>query len=91
MDKLRQPFASGSMLAISHGTYGRPEQGQIEQVYRQASPLVPRTPAEVALFFGDWELLPPGMTVPGRWRPDAAEWENDPDSVPGLVGVGRKP
>jgi S-adenosyl methyltransferase len=52
------------------------------------SELWPRGPAEVAALLAGYELLPPGLTSVTLWRPEAGV---DPESIPQLCAVGRKP
>ena len=44
---------------------------------------------EVAAFFGDWEILEPGVTQTPLWRPDAPT--SLTTAVPMWAGVARKP
>ncbi len=92
MDRLRGATPSGSLLAISHVTPGRPEMDEVASTYRRASPFTVRTPEQIAAFFGEFELLEPGLVAPPRWRPDSPDdVDSLADRVPGVVGVGRKP
>jgi hypothetical protein len=53
--------------------------------------ILPRTGEQVRAFFGDFELVEPGLVTTSQWRP---EREADPDDNPeddGLyAGVARK-
>ncbi len=51
--------------------------------------LVPRNHAEVARFFGDWELLDPGIVPVMAWRPDDTPPAN-PQAAYYWAGVARK-
>jgi O-methyltransferase involved in polyketide biosynthesis len=61
---LRDAAAPGSMLAITHASNDRrPEYtARISAIYERANqPFTPRGKAEIAAFFGDWELEAPGL------------------------------
>jgi hypothetical protein len=89
---LRDAMPSGSCLAITHPTADfNPE--AVELAVGAATgagvTLVARPQQEVRKFFGDWELLAPGVVpVPG-WRPDTPI--DDPEQVYYWAGVARKP
>ncbi|MEU0569590.1 SAM-dependent methyltransferase [Nonomuraea sp. NPDC005983] len=97
----RDALAPGSYLAISHvGSDVLPERiAPIVQYYRQAnSPFCPRPGREIEAFFGDFELIPPGLAN-GR-GPEVVWPFTDPDAVVfldaelarlGYAGIGRKP
>ena len=51
--------------------------------------LVVRTQDEVRRFFGDWELLPPGLVPVPAWRPDSPV--ANPEETYYWAGVARKP
>jgi hypothetical protein len=91
MDRLRSVLAPGSLLAISHVTPGRQEMGGMQEAYLRANPLTARTPEQITRFFGDFEILEPGLVSPALWRPDSPDdVDEHPERVPGVVGVGRK-
>jgi S-adenosyl methyltransferase len=94
---LRDALAPGSYLVICHATHeGQPEvtSQALNKVYRgsvQASGNT-RSRAGILRFFDGFELVPPGLTDIGRWRPGAAEPGPEADAQRwGLAGVGRKP
>jgi SAM-dependent methyltransferase len=95
---LRDALAPGSFLVMSHaefapehaaGTQARsPEAKELEAAYRAAGPA--RSRAELAAFFGDFEVIEPGLTQVWNWRPDGDQVVN-PSSVLSMVGgVARK-
>lgn len=93
--QFRDAVASGSHLAISHGTQegGDPEDGaRIQALYaRSASPLTARTRAEVTDLFAGFELLDPGVVYLPLWRPDTPDdFSGGPERSSTLAGVGRK-
>lgn len=91
MDTLRDAIAPGSLLAISHGMPGRPETDQVKAAYQRASALNERSVGQIGLFFGDFEIVPPGLVYPSLWRPlSPDDVDERPERAPGLVGVGRK-
>ena len=64
---------SGSALVLSHGTgdFDPDAMGQVANVYKSSGTgAQARSKAEFARFFDGLELLPPGIEVPHRWRPD---------------------
>jgi hypothetical protein len=79
----------GSYLALSH-IDRTPELESAAQVYDQASSkAVPRSREEVLGFFGDCELLDPGLVQVPEWRPDG-RFARQID-LPFWGGVARKP
>ena len=90
----RDHMASGSYLAISHGTLEEAATGEVDKavgVYRQASSqLHIRRPPEVLRFFDGLEPVEPGLTWITEWRPEAGTAPTGRQhSMRG--GVGRKP
>ncbi|GAA2593002.1 SAM-dependent methyltransferase [Winogradskya consettensis] len=90
--RLRDALPSGSVLAITHPTadFNPAAVGEAVASARGAGmTLVARTKDEVARFFGDWELLPPGIVPTSAWRPDAPV--DNPEATYYWAGVARKP
>jgi hypothetical protein len=90
----RDAVASGSYLAISHGTLEEDPRGEIGKaagIYRQASAQLHVRPLpEVLRFFGGFDLAEPGLTWITRWRPEPGTAPvGRAHSLRG--GVGRKP
>jgi hypothetical protein len=90
--ELRDAMPSGSCLAVTHPTADFAP----EEVYRAVAAatgagmtLVPRTKEEVQRFFGDWEMLEPGLVPVSAWRPDAPV--ERPEAAYYWAGVARKP
>jgi hypothetical protein len=89
----RDAVPSGSYLALSHLTNDFVDMDSITDAMRKTQNSVkPRTKAEILEFFGDWELVEPGLVTTSQWRPDR---DNDPKEVAeardGLyAGVARK-
>jgi hypothetical protein len=89
---LRDALPSGSCLAITHPTadFNPDEVGAaVEAATGAGMTLVPRTGEAVARFFGDWELLEPGVVPVSSWRPD--EPVEHPEAAYYWAGVARKP
>jgi hypothetical protein len=98
VDQLRRGLAPGSYLGISHGaSETAPDDVQdtsAGRAYNQRTmtgTAKPRNRDEVARFFGDWELVDPGIVWLSDWRPDPAPSPDDPRSSAGWVATARKP
>ncbi|MCP2343862.1 SAM-dependent methyltransferase [Actinomadura rupiterrae] len=93
LGELRDALPSGSYLAITHGSPDlRPDVvHRLEEIYsRTASPALARSREDVQAFFGDFEMVEPGLVWVPWWRPEH-EPADDSDLVWFLGGVGRKP
>ncbi len=89
---LMDALAPGSYVAITHpGTEFDPVAmaSVVEAAAKGEMTLVPRTREEVARFFGDWELVEPGVVPVMGWRPEG-EPPADPDAAFYWSGVARK-
>jgi hypothetical protein len=81
--RLRDALPSGSHLAVSHFFNPGDEHPEAAKEAEQVEALFSeklgtgrfRTRAEIMAYFGDWELVEPGLVQPAEWRPD-------PDDVP---------
>jgi O-methyltransferase involved in polyketide biosynthesis len=86
-------LAPGSYLAVSHASSdieSEPQEAAAKRYNsRSASPIVLRSKAEVARFFGGLDLVPPGITPLGQWAPGPAI--PGPASLPTYTGLARKP
>jgi hypothetical protein len=92
--RYRDAMAPGSHLVVSHGIGTRPDiVEQIHGQYAQHSIAVEvRSRPHVATFFGDFEMVEPGLVWVQQWRPDwLGEVEEHPEWTGVLGGVGRKP
>jgi hypothetical protein len=89
----RDAVPPGSYLALSHLTDDFMEMDEVTKAMRRSQNAVKaRARAEILEFFGDWELVEPGLVMTSQWRPDR---EHDPREVAeqrdGLwAGVARK-
>ncbi|WP_082772698.1 SAM-dependent methyltransferase [Actinoplanes sp. TFC3] len=89
---LRDAMPPGSVLAITHPTadFNPDAVGEAVAAARGAGmTLVPRTKEEIARFFGDWELLDPGLVPVPAWRPEKPV--KDAESTYYWAGAARKP
>jgi S-adenosyl methyltransferase len=89
---LRDALPSGSIVALTHPTadFAPDEVNQAVAAATGAGmTLVPRTKDEVQRFFGDWEMLEPGLVPVSAWRPD--EPAEKPELAYYWAGVARKP
>ena len=92
VDALRDAMPSGSLLAITHPTADfAPEEVDtaVAAATSAGMTLVARPEADVRRFFGDWELLEPGLVPVSNWRPD--EPVDNPEAAYYWAGVARKP
>ncbi len=92
VEVLRDRLPSGSYLALTHPTQDfNPE--AVAAVTAAATQggmtFCPRTEAEVRRFFGDWELVDPGLVPVRSWQP--VQEPDNPRSAYYWAGVARKP
>jgi hypothetical protein len=94
--RLLDGLPSGSYLALDDGTdvVDKAAVEEAQGAYNQsgAIPYHPRSPEQIAGFFGGLELVEPGVVSCPRWRPDPADVAGGPPAeVDAFGGVGRKP
>ncbi len=91
---LRDQIAPGSYLVISHATAdGQGENvASAGEIYAQAMPSFQlRSRAGIGAFFGDFELVDPGLVFLSGWRPDTQFGsENKANPAAGYGGVAIK-
>jgi S-adenosyl methyltransferase len=99
----RQRMAPGSYLVISAGYANERNmsaQEQVQEAYGSDTILTCRPAAEIAAYFGDFELVPPGLVPVTEWPLYASDEPQSPPQrygtpEPGkagmLAGIGRKP
>lgn len=90
--RYRDAMPSGSIMAITHPTadFNPGEVNQAVAAARGAGmTFQDRGRDEVARFFGDWELLEPGLVPVSAWRPDSPV--DAPEAAYYWAGVARKP
>jgi hypothetical protein len=98
----RERMAPGSYLVISAGVNNErnvPAREQIQAAYGDRTVLTGRPPAEIAAYFGDFELVPPGLVPVTEWpleapgpsqRPQLRRVPAAPAKAGMLAGIGRK-
>ncbi|MGH8965956.1 MAG: SAM-dependent methyltransferase [Actinomycetes bacterium] len=103
MSRYRELLPAGSYLAISHGTSdGVPDDiaeqlAELKRMYdSSSSPVLWRPRNEIRKYFGDFELLPPGMSWSADWHPEETgpnspviEFDQ-PNQAVIWGGIGRK-
>ena len=92
---LRAALAPGSYLVISHICEELlPDKAAAQRamkIYEQASERIrPRSSKRIRGFFGDFELVEPGLVAKHAWRPVTGVAPSDPTDI-SLGGVARKP
>jgi precorrin-6B methylase 2 len=95
LERYREALAPGSWLVMSHACEEgeAPHADQLLRIYNQTTtPMMLRSRDEFRALFGDWALLPPGVTAVADWRPA----EDEPASGhPGrgeiIAGAAVKP
>jgi hypothetical protein len=98
--RYRELLPGGSYLALSHATSEggpgglRSALGGVRRLYESSTaPVSPRSRAEIAALFGDFELVSPGLVWAPLWRPEEsapdADFPRPAESIV-LAGVGRK-
>jgi O-methyltransferase involved in polyketide biosynthesis len=92
----RTLLAPGSAYVLSHATESGVEGDELTQIRRlvklserSSSPAVSRSLDEIAAFFGNFDVVDPGIVPVGEWRPEPGAAPVPLASVVG--GVGRKP
>jgi SAM-dependent methyltransferase len=91
---LREALAPGSYLVLTHVCRELlPDKAAAERakdVYQQAGqPIKARPAAEIRGYFGDFELVEPGLVPKHSWRPETGAAVADPSDI-SLGGVARK-
>lgn len=94
---MRAAIASGSYLAISHGTYQDTSRELMEDVERltatTANPHKTRRRDQIVPFFDELDVVEPGVVHTPLWRPESSHdiLLDHPERSAFLAGVGRKP
>lgn len=94
LDFYRDVLPPGSLLMISHGADGARGITEVIKDYQRTSAggAWLRTPEEIRAFFGNFELVDPGLVWAPLWHPDEdTEPIDPPEESAYLVGIGRKP
>ncbi len=92
--RLREAIAPGSYLVLSHICQellpDKAAAARAKDVYQQAGqPIKARSADEIRGFFGDFELVEPGLVPKHSWRPLSGAVAADPSDI-SLGGVARK-
>ncbi|WP_329243799.1 SAM-dependent methyltransferase [Actinoallomurus sp. NBC_01490] len=94
--RFRDALPPGGHLVLSHvcGDALPASVPGVTEVYRHSTtPILPRTPDRIRGFFGDLELLEPGVVNVAQWRPDSVETRRIAEKYRRpyfLAGVARK-
>jgi hypothetical protein len=96
VDHLLRDLVPGSHVVASHGaTETAPSDTQtIGRTYDRQTmtgTAKPRDRTEFGRFFGDWDMVDPGIVWLSEWRPDPDDAPADPMSNVGWAAVARKP
>src|ERR1022692_2814018 len=91
--ELRAALAPGSYLIISAGTSTGTSPGLIDRLraaYQGTTAVTGRPETEIAAYFTGLDMIPPGLTDVGAWRP--GHWGYQPTAGARIIGaVARKP
>jgi hypothetical protein len=86
---------AGSYLVISHPTHGElaPQRSRAAAELYQSSVnrLYMRDRGQIGSWFTGLELVEPGLAYINAWHPDTLDDAGDPERIPQLGGVARKP
>jgi hypothetical protein len=92
VEVLRDAMPSGSCIAVTHPTADfNPVEvnAAVDAATGAGMTLVARDHAAVQRFFGNWEMLEPGLVPVSAWRPDGPV--EAPEAAYYWAGVARKP
>jgi len=91
---LRDAVAPGSYLVISHSTYEDQPQEMLEAQKlsaRTSTEITLRSKAQITAYFGDFEILDPGVVHMPLWRPESPDdVDEHPERFGAFGGVARK-
>lgn len=95
LERLTNPLASGSYLAISHLTNdGAQDMDPTQEISRRADiELTVRTRQQVEALLGGFDLIEPGLVWVPQWHPTSPLdiFYDQPERAANYGGVGRKP
>ncbi|MEV5748139.1 SAM-dependent methyltransferase [Actinoallomurus sp. NPDC052308] len=95
--RFRDVLPPGGHLVLSHvcGDALPEAVAPVTEIYRRSStPIITRSTERIRGFFGDLELVEPGLVNVSAWRPDTVEAKRVNERYPQgyfLAGVARKP
>ena len=84
-----RPVPAGSYLVLSAGTGGPEFEEELGPLYTAAD-AYNHTPEQIRGFFGDLDLISPGLVDAGRWRPGWAPPQQPRRKAMMLAGVAHK-
>jgi O-methyltransferase involved in polyketide biosynthesis len=92
VSRLLDAVPSGSYLVAADGVNTSQKMNEATARYNEnmAYPYKLRSPEQIKGFFAGLKLVEPGVVSVPLWRPEATRF-GDPDEVPAMCGVGRKP
>jgi hypothetical protein len=92
-DAYREALAPGSYLALTHvtGDFDHSKGDELaDMMTKTQNNIIMRNRAEILEFFGDFEMVEPGLVTTSTWHPERPD-SVDPDVNDGLyAGVARK-
>jgi hypothetical protein len=98
LSRLTAPLASGSYLALSHGTEDGPRRAAMvkaKELFARGAgvELTWRSHAQVEALFDGFDLVEPGVVWTPAWRPESPDdlYYDRPEASGYYAGVGRKP
>ena len=92
VNRLVEALSPGSYLVIADGADVDEAGNEAQRRYNEAAP-VPyhlRSPEQIAAFFGELDVLAPGVVPVSQWRPDPSAAEEPADTAV-FGGVAHKP
>lgn len=99
LEYYRRQLAPGSLLVLCQMTNENPADDEERQALAElvayyentTNPGQLRSTDEFAPFFGDWEMIDPGLVYAPAWRPDGNSLFQVPSQSRIIAGVARKP
>jgi hypothetical protein len=94
LSRLTESLASGSYLALSHGTEDAEDAATSREIYRRAGiELIWRQRHQVEEMFLGWDLVDPGLVWVPEWHPESPGdiYSERPEASGLYGGVARKP
>lgn len=87
--------SAGSYLVISHPTHGEVAphrtRAAAELYEKNVNRLFVRDRGQIASWFDGLVMIDPGIVYINAWHPDTLDDAGDPERIPQLCGVARKP
>lgn len=90
----RDALPAGSYMALTHVTNdfdsARTEDLTEEMTRNSQNKAQARSRAQITAFFGEFELVEPGLVFTSQWRPDLPDEVDEPEKDGLYAGIGRK-